>query len=244
MKNDAIWINSTEGILSHPIDFWRAETATKNIIEEEIMKLVRAHKVFCLLSNFSLIICWLQLWWDWSLHDVNQCFTYIFILSRVGSITHKILYQRLWHTRIHGIHAHVVAIIGTPTQGKFAKVARTDDKSVHLITQIHQNLRTLTCLCILISRIMYLWIVIYILKMLQNRSLNVNLTNSNTKIFHQCNSILIGSARCSESWHSNTYDSFTVKPKLVKGFDNNKEGKRGIKSTTDANNGWFTISMY
>ena len=130
------------------------------------MKFVRANEVFCLLSNFSLFIGRLQLWRDWCFHDVGQYLTYILILSSIGSIAHKILCQRLWNTSIHGIHTHVVAIIGTPPQGKFAKVTRTDDKSVHLIAEVHQNLRTLTCLCILIRRIVHLWVMINILKML------------------------------------------------------------------------------
>ena len=152
--------------------------------------------------------------------------------------------QRLWHTRIYGIHTHVVTIIGTPSQGKFAKVARTNDKSVHLITQIHQNLRTLTRLCVLISRIVYLWIMTNILKMLQNRGFNINLTNRDTKTLHECHSILIGSACCSEPWHGNAYNSLTIKSKLIKGLDNDKEGKGGIKSTANTNNCRFAISMY
>ena len=132
------------------------------------MKLVWAHKVLCLLGNISLCISRLQLWRDRSFHDIGQYLTDVLILSRIGSITNEILCQRLWYTSIYGIHTHVVAIIGTPSQGKFAKVARADDKSVHLIAEIHQNLRTLTCLRVFISRIVYIRIMTNILKMLQN----------------------------------------------------------------------------
>ena len=88
--------------------------------------------------------------------------------------------KRFRYADIHGIHAHVVAVVSTPAECKFAEVACTDDKSAQLVTQIHQYLRTFTGLCILVRHIVYSGIVPDVLEVLQYGSCNVYFINRNT----------------------------------------------------------------
>lgn len=72
--------------------------------------------------------------------------------------------QGLRDAGIHTIHAHVVAIIGSPAQSQLRKVAGAYHHTTHLVGKVHQNLRTLACLRILIGYIMHAGIMTDILK--------------------------------------------------------------------------------
>ena len=207
------------------------------------MELVWTDKVFRLLGNITFVVSRLQFWRDRCLHDVIQRLAYRFIFSSLGSIAYKILYKRFRNTGIHGIHAHVVTVIGTPAQRKLAEVARTDDKSAQLITQIHQDLRAFTSLCILIRSVMYTRIVTYILEMLQYGSRNINFTDCHSKILHECHGILIGTVSGTEPWHGDTYNALTVESQLVKSLGHNEQGKCGVKSTADTDNSSLAVGM-
>lgn len=75
-------------------------------------------------------------------------------------------HKRLGHARVDGVHAHVVAVIGSPAERQLRQVARADDKTASLIGQIHQNLRTLAGLAVLVSHVLHGRIVLDVLKML------------------------------------------------------------------------------
>ena len=75
-------------------------------------------------------------------------------------------HKRLGHARVDGIHAHVVTVIGSPAECQLRQVARADDKAASLIGQIHQNLRALAGLAVLVGHVLDGRIVLDVLKML------------------------------------------------------------------------------
>jgi len=59
--------------------------------------------------------------------------------------------ERLGNADVDSIHAHVVAIVGTPSEGQFAEVARADDQSAILVAQVHEDLRAFACLRVFVG---------------------------------------------------------------------------------------------
>ena len=57
---------------------------------------------------------------------------------------HQVNHQSLWNAGIYPIHRHVVTIVRSPAQSKFRKVTRANHQAIHLVSHIHQYLRTLT----------------------------------------------------------------------------------------------------
>ena len=60
----------------------------------------------------------------------------------------------------------MVTIVRAPSQRQLRQVARTDDKTALLVCHIHQNLRALPRLTVLISDILHILILPDILKVL------------------------------------------------------------------------------
>ena len=71
-----------------------------------------------------------------------------------------------------------------------------------------------------------------ILKVLGNGFGNTDLTNGNTKRLHQFEGIMIGAISRTESRHRDTKDALTIETKFIESLNSNKQGKRGIETTT------------
>lgn len=83
-------------------------------------------------------------------------------------------HKRLGHARVDGIHAHVVTVVCGPAERQLRQVARADDKTASLIGQVHQNLRTLAGLAVLVSHVLHGRIVLNVLKMLLHGCMDRN----------------------------------------------------------------------
>ena len=72
----------------------RTEAVAKEMIEEEVVKLVRAHKVFRLLPYVSLFIGRYQLWRYWRGNDIVECRRRL-VVDGLRHELHKVGNQRL-----------------------------------------------------------------------------------------------------------------------------------------------------
>ena len=63
----------------------------------------------------------------------------------------------------------MVAIVCGPSQGQLTQVACAHHEASDLVCQVHQDLRTLPCLRILVGHIMHLRVMPDILKVLHHR---------------------------------------------------------------------------
>ena len=152
--------------------------------------------------------------------------------------------QGLRDAGIHAIHAHVVAIIGSPAQSQLRKVAGAYHHTAHLVGKIHQNLCTLACLRILIGYIMHAGIMTDILKMLGHRLGDADFPDGNAQTLHQRDGIIICSIGGSETWHGNTHDATAVHLQLIECLHADEQGKGGIQSAADTHYHRLGMGMY
>ena len=158
-------VDALEALERHAVDLARLKAKTQQVIEEVIVQLVRAHQVLGLLRNLAVARGRQKLGRHRRIENIEQCLGDA-TTKDIGRIAHQMAHKRFGHARIDGIHAHVVAVVRSPAERQLRQVARADDKTASLIGQIHQNLRTLAGLAVLVSHVLHGRIVLNVLKML------------------------------------------------------------------------------
>ena len=137
-------------------------------------------------------------------------FVLALLLIRVCAVINKVPDQCLWHRSIHAVHGHLVAIVRCPTKRQLREVARANDHAAHLVGNVHQNLRTLASLGVLVHNIVNVLVVADVGKVLQHRIHNGNLTQVSAERLHQLNSVGVRAIRGAKSRHSHSYNARTV----------------------------------
>ena len=68
-------------------------------------------------------------------------------------------HESLRDAGVHGIHRHVVAVVGRPAECELREVARADDYASGLVGYVHKNLCPFSCLGVLVSHIVHRLVV-------------------------------------------------------------------------------------
>ena len=140
-------------------------------------------------------------------------------------------HKRLGHARVDGVHAHVVAVIGSPTERQLRQVARADDKTASLVGQIHQNLRTLAGLAVLVGHVLHGRIVLNVLEVLLHSRMDRNLAEAHTQVAGKRLSIGLGAMRRAKTWHGDRRDTRARQPQHIEGTHGHKQCQRGVQAT-------------
>ena len=171
------------------------------------MKLVRPHQVLGFLGNGS-IHRRQKLRAHRRVQNVQKHLFKLAVFAGIRIIFYQMAHQRLGNPGIHPIHGHMVAVVGGPPQGKLRHIPSAHHQSVFLIGNVHQHLRPLPCLSILIGDVMILHFLTDIPEMNRNRFLNIHFLKRDAQsLCHQAG-VRIGSVRGAETGHSNRHDIF------------------------------------
>ena len=163
-------------------------------------------------------------------------FVLALLLIRVCAVIDKVPDQRLWYRSIYSVHGHLVTVIRCPTERQLGKVARANDHAAHLVGNVHQDLRALTSLSVLVHNIVNILVVADIGKVLQHGIHNGNLAQVGAKRLHQLNSVGVRAVRGAKSRHRHSYNARAVVSQLVKRSHRDEKGQRRVKSSRNANN--------
>lgn len=126
-------------------------------------------------------------------------------------------HKRLGHARVDGVHAHVVAVIGSPAERQLRQVARADDKTASLVGQIHQNLRTLARLAVLIGHVLDGRIVLNVLEVLLHGRVDRNLAEAHAQVAGEQLGIRLGAMRRAKAGHGHGSDARARQPQRIEG---------------------------
>ena len=124
------------------------------MIEEEVVQFVWTHEVFGLLRYVALLVGRNELRTDRSVEDVEQDLLRTLIDTAQCHPLDEVLDQGLGDAHIDRIHRHVVAIVGTPAEGKLREVTSADDDAACLVAHVHEYLCALASLTVLVSHVM------------------------------------------------------------------------------------------
>lgn len=139
-------------------------------------------------------------------------------------------HKRLGHARVDGIHAHVVTVIGSPAECQLRQVARADDKAASLIGQIHQNLRALAGLAVLVGHVLHGRIVLNVLEVLLHGRVDRNLAEAHAKVASERLGIRLGTMRRAKAGHGHGSDACARQPQRIKGAHGHKQCQRGVQA--------------
>ena len=152
-------------------------------------------------------------------------------------------YQCLWHRSVYSIHRHVVAVVSSPSECQFAEVASPHDEAVHLISCVHEDLRSFASLSILVGRVVLLHVVPDVVEVLDASFLDAYLTNGDAEQFHEVDGVGIGAVCRAEARHSDAHNTTAILAQPIKCTDTNQQGKRRVKASAYAQNNGLRTSM-
>ena len=222
----------------------RTETEAHEVVNEEVVQLVRTYKVFCLLLYVAMLVGWNQLGRDRRVDDVEQGCSRLLVYAVLCHMAHEIAYEGLRYARVHAIHRHVISVVCSPSERQFAQVARTDNHAAQLVAEIHEYLRALSCLSVLVRHVVYVYVVTNILKVLRNALANAYLTYSNAQALHKGHGVVVCAVCGTEARHRDAHNALAIVAQLVEGFNADEQGECRVKTATDANHDTLAMGVY
>ena len=186
------------------------------------MQLVRTYQILGLLRNLAVARGRQKLGGHRRIEDIEQDLGNT-PAKDIGGIAHQVTHECLGHARVDGVHAHVVAVIGSPAERQLRQVARANDKTASLVGQIHQNLRTLARLAVLVGHVLHSWIMLNVLEVLLHSRVDRNLAEAHTQVASERLGIRLGAMRRAEAGHGNRRDTSARQPQCIEGTHGHKQ---------------------
>ena len=127
-------------------------TVTENIVEEEIVKLVRSDQVLRLLGDLSVLRrqelrayrCVENV-----IEDVRKCL----VTAGIRVVADQMAHQSLRDRGIHSVHGHVITVVGCPAERQLGHISCSDNHAVCLVREVHEDQGAVSRLSVLISHI-------------------------------------------------------------------------------------------
>ncbi len=164
-------------------------------------------------------------------------------MSRRGYIPHEMAYECLWYAHVDAVHRHVVAVVCAPSEGQLAEVAGADDESSHLVADVHENLRALSGLRVLVGDIVDGRVVTDVTEVLSDGLGNVYLADGDAKFAHERHGVVVGAVGSSESRHGDPYDASSVKAEEIEGAHAYQQCECGVESAADAHDDMLCVGV-
>lgn len=207
---------------------------TQHVIQEEVMHNVRAQNILGQLDNLSGCRRRQQLRADSGLDNAVEILAHRLVCFVVCIPGDNILDQRLRNARIHAVHRHMVAVIGTPAQRQLGQVARADDNPAVLVGEVHQNLGTLAGLYVLVCQVMHLGVVADVREMLEAGRLDVNDLHRGAECLDQAYRVVVRAAGRAEARHCDRQHITGRTPEQLHSPHGNQQRKRRVEAAGDA----------
>ena len=126
-------LGCSKGVTSHEIEaLWR-ETVAQEVVDKEVVQLVGANQVFSFLLDITSFVGRNKFGRDGCIDDIVECGARFVVVHGLRHMAHQVPNEGFGYANVHGIHAHVVAIVCGPAQRQFRKVARSHNNTALFI---------------------------------------------------------------------------------------------------------------
>ena len=123
--------------------------------------------------------------------------------------------QGLGDAGVDPVHRHMVAVVGAPAEGEFAEVAGADDEAAFGVGDVHQDLRALTRLGVLISNVLGDAVVPDVTEMPLDGFRDGNLAGGDAQPGHQVDRVVFRAGGGPEPGHRDAEDPGAGESQLV-----------------------------
>ena len=117
----------------------------------------------------------------------------------------------------------MVAVIGSPAECQLRQVAGADDKTASLVGQIHQNLRALAGLAVLVGHVLHGRIVLNVLEVLLHSRMDRNLEEVHAQVASKRLGIGLGAMRRAKAGHGHGCDTGARQPQRIESTHGHKQ---------------------
>ena len=207
------------------------------------MELIRTDEVFGLLADLAVAGRRQQLRAHRRIEDVVQTAGEVRVLRSIGDELHEVAHQRLRDACIDPVHRHMVGVVGRPAERELTEVAGADDDAVRLIRDVHEDLRPLTGLCVLVDHGVILRVVPDVLEMLQHRGLDVDLAQRRVQKTRQRHRVIVCAVRGAERRHGHGNDVLARETQHVEGARDDEQRQGRVETAGDADHGRLTAGV-
>ena len=152
--------------------------------------------------------------------------------------------QGLWHRTVHGIHGHVIAVVGSPPQGQFRHVTGTDHQTAYLVCHIHQDLGAFPRLAVFIGDILHIAVMPDIPKMEIYCLFDIDLPQRAAQRSRHQAGIIVSAAGGAETRHRHRNDIFVGQPQHIKSLHHHQKCQRRVQPTGNTHYNMVTIDMF
>lgn len=125
----------------------------------------------------------------------------------------------------------MVAVVRSPAERQLRQVAGADDKTASLVGQVHQDLRTLAGLAVLVGHVLHGRIVLNVSKVLLHGRVNRNLAEAHAQVAGERLGIRLGAMRRAKAGHGNRRDTRAWQSQCIEGTHGHKQCQRGVQAT-------------
>ena len=185
------------------------------------------------------VLCRDELGTDRCVEDVVERTARRGVAARLGIVADDISDQRLGHGRVDAVHRHVIAVVGRPTQRNFGQVACADDYAAAHIGDVHQHLRALSRLRVLVRHVGQVDGVIDVRKMDLDRLAYLDLFEVCAQPL--CERLGVGAStrRRTEARHRHRKHVFGRKPRYLRRVYGDQKRKRAVKPSRQPDDHFF-----
>ena len=128
----------------------------------------------------------------------------------------------------------MIAIVGAPAQRDLAQIARAQHEAADLVGIVHDDLRALAGLAVLVTDIVYIHAVADIGKVLRDSGADRDGEHGAADALHELFGVALGARARAKARHGDADDALFVPAGQVIGIGGGKKSKRGIQTAGNA----------
>ncbi len=161
------------------------------------------------------------------------------LLPVLGEIAHQMPDQGLGDGGVDAVHAHVVPIVGTPAQGQLAEVPGADDQAAAFVGNVHEDLRPLPGLGVLVGDGVVLRVVADVPEVAADRLGDVHGPQACPHLLRQKDGVVLRPVRGAEARHGDGDDIRQGAVQQLHGKARNQHRQGGVQSAGKTYHGGF-----
>ena len=221
------------------------EAVIDQIVQEEVLEVVRADGVLALLGDLAVARRGQQLGADRRVEHVEQGLGEHLVVRRLGDVAHDHLHHGLGRAGVDVVHGDVVAVVGAPAVGKLAHVLGADmDAAVgKAVGHVHEDLGALARLRILIHDVAVFRVVADVFKVLHDALADVDDAHGRAELLGHDDGVGLRAVGRTEARHGHGSDVVGRQAHHLHGLGADDDGERGVHAAGNADDRVLEIGI-